>query len=234
MIPLTVVGAAGKPLNGTCMTSAGRPAVEHLRQLQLPRREDVVSARGNEEARIRDDGRRAHGAVRDSSRARPHHRPRRGDVRLPGIYRRRQAVDRPHRRPAGRVARQRAASRFDQLAAWKECNDCAFIPVCAGGCSVAAHTELGNMNRPNCHKSSIRIRCRIARARCGRGFPELDQLAASKERTEDSGHEERQKGNGQEKDLPAPVARRRRRRAPALTGGVTNAITRNHIQEERP
>ena len=48
-----------------------------------------------------------------------------------------------------------AASRFDALAAWKECSDCAFIPVCAGGCSVAAHTELGNMNRPNCHKSSF-------------------------------------------------------------------------------
>jgi uncharacterized protein len=48
-----------------------------------------------------------------------------------------------------------AATRFDALAAWKECNDCAFIPVCAGGCSVAAHTELGNMNRPNCHKSSF-------------------------------------------------------------------------------
>ena len=51
--------------------------------------------------------------------------------------------------------RDAAATRFESLAAWKECNDCAFIPVCAGGCSVAAHTELGNMNRPNCHKSSF-------------------------------------------------------------------------------
>src|SRR5262249_53437400 len=51
--------------------------------------------------------------------------------------------------------RMTAATRFEALAAWKECNDCAFIPVCAGGCSVAAHTELGNMNRPNCHKSSF-------------------------------------------------------------------------------
>jgi radical SAM protein with 4Fe4S-binding SPASM domain len=48
-----------------------------------------------------------------------------------------------------------AAARFDQLAAWKECNDCAFIPVCAGGCTVAAHTELGNLDRPNCHKTSF-------------------------------------------------------------------------------
>jgi uncharacterized protein len=51
--------------------------------------------------------------------------------------------------------RSEAAGRFDALAAWKECDDCAFIPVCAGGCSVAAHTELLDMNQPNCHKSSF-------------------------------------------------------------------------------
>ena len=26
--------------------------------------------------------------------------------------------------------------RFESLAAWKECGDCAFIPVCAGGCTA--------------------------------------------------------------------------------------------------
>ena len=51
--------------------------------------------------------------------------------------------------------RQTAANRFDALAAWKQCDDCAFIPVCAGGCTVAAHTELGDLNAPNCHKSSF-------------------------------------------------------------------------------
>jgi uncharacterized protein len=52
-------------------------------------------------------------------------------------------------------ARAQAASRFEALSAWKECHDCAFIPVCAGGCSVAAHSEQGSMHRPNCHKSSF-------------------------------------------------------------------------------
>jgi len=33
--------------------------------------------------------------------------------------------------------------------------DCSFIPVCAGGCSVAAHNELGNMNEKSCHKTSF-------------------------------------------------------------------------------
>jgi hypothetical protein len=27
--------------------------------------------------------------------------------------------------------------------------------VCAGGCTVAAHTELGDLNAPNCHKTSF-------------------------------------------------------------------------------
>jgi radical SAM protein with 4Fe4S-binding SPASM domain len=51
--------------------------------------------------------------------------------------------------------RSAAAQRFEQLAAWKECNDCPFIPVCAGGCTVASHTELSDMHAPNCHKKSF-------------------------------------------------------------------------------
>ena len=50
---------------------------------------------------------------------------------------------------------RRAAADFDSLAAWKSCGDCAFIPVCAGGCSVAAHSELGTMHKPSCHKESM-------------------------------------------------------------------------------
>ena len=57
----------------------------------------------------------------------------------------------------GRVEPQRldAARRFEALAAWKECRDCAFIPVCAGGCTVAAYTELGSIGAPNCHKPAL-------------------------------------------------------------------------------
>lgn len=51
--------------------------------------------------------------------------------------------------------RGQAASRFDVLAAWRNCGDCPFIPVCAGGCSVASHAELGDMSAPACHKSSF-------------------------------------------------------------------------------
>jgi uncharacterized protein len=51
--------------------------------------------------------------------------------------------------------RMSAAERFEHLAAWHNCGDCAFIPVCAGGCSVASHTELGDMNMPTCHKPAF-------------------------------------------------------------------------------
>jgi uncharacterized protein len=51
--------------------------------------------------------------------------------------------------------RSAAARRFEQLSAWKACQDCAFIPVCAGGCSVASHSEQGDLNAPSCHKSSF-------------------------------------------------------------------------------
>lgn len=51
--------------------------------------------------------------------------------------------------------RAQAKDRFDHLAAWKNCGDCSFIPVCAGGCSVSSHAELGDMNTPACHKSSF-------------------------------------------------------------------------------
>jgi len=53
------------------------------------------------------------------------------------------------------AARSQAASRFEALSAWKECRDCAFIPVCAGGCTVAAYNELGSVEKPNCHKTAI-------------------------------------------------------------------------------
>ena len=45
--------------------------------------------------------------------------------------------------------------RFDTLDPWKACGDCAFIPVCAGGCLTASYAQLGDMNMPTCHKASF-------------------------------------------------------------------------------
>jgi uncharacterized protein len=50
--------------------------------------------------------------------------------------------------------RERTKEKFDRLSPWKACGDCAFIPVCAGGCIAASHMTLGDMNTPACHKRS--------------------------------------------------------------------------------
>jgi len=51
--------------------------------------------------------------------------------------------------------RESARERFLRLSPWKECGDCAYIPVCAGGCVAASYSQLGDMNVPTCHKHSI-------------------------------------------------------------------------------
>jgi len=51
--------------------------------------------------------------------------------------------------------RETARDKFDRLAPWKACGDCAFIPVCAGGCVAASYSQLGDMNVPTCHKRSF-------------------------------------------------------------------------------
>lgn len=48
-----------------------------------------------------------------------------------------------------------ARERFERHAPWKACGDCALVPVCGGGCSVAAHNELGDAGVPSCHRPSM-------------------------------------------------------------------------------
>jgi uncharacterized protein len=52
-------------------------------------------------------------------------------------------------------AHDEAAARFETIGAWRNCGDCAFIPVCAGGCSVASHNEHGDLHTPTCHRRSF-------------------------------------------------------------------------------
>jgi uncharacterized protein len=53
------------------------------------------------------------------------------------------------------TVRESVRERFLRLSPWKECGECAFIPVCAGGCVTASHIQLGDMNAPTCHKRSF-------------------------------------------------------------------------------
>ena len=47
--------------------------------------------------------------------------------------------------------RNRSAERFERLRAWDECRDCAFIPVCAGGCYHEAFIHYGDTSAATLH-----------------------------------------------------------------------------------
>ena len=154
-IPLTAVGAGGKPLNGTCMTSAGSGTTtgacdtcHFLDEKMSFLREETVK-HGFKTV----DG--VHMGPCEIHKKHAHTIGPEGSLyACPGF-----AGNTPE--STGHIDgrdddyRSTAAKRFAKITAWKECNDCAFIPVCAGGCSAAAHIELGDMNKPNCHKPSF-------------------------------------------------------------------------------
>jgi uncharacterized protein len=155
-IPLTTVDSATKALNGACMTSAGA-AVGSTSACDSCNMLDDQMSFLREETKKRGfptvDG--VHMGPCEIHKKNAHTIGPDGALfACPGF-----AGD--AKQSTGHIDgrqerwRLQAAARFDALAAWKECSDCAFIPVCAGGCTVAAHTELGDLNKPNCHKTAL-------------------------------------------------------------------------------
>ena len=151
-IPLTSV-SEGKPLNGACMTSAGTATGAC----------DSCGTMDEQMAFLREETHKRGFPTIDGVHMGPceipkHHAHTIGPdgalYACPGF-----AGD--AHQSTGHIdgrqepARTRAARQFEALAAWKECRDCAFIPVCAGGCTVASYNELGDMNAPNCHKAAF-------------------------------------------------------------------------------
>ena len=158
-IPLTVVGANNKPLGGTCMTSAGAGG--------------GTSASGPcDSCHFVDD---KMSFLREETRKYGFHTPDGVHMGPCEIHRRHAYTIGPdgslyacpgftgeatestgHIDGRDETWREAAAERFERLTAHKEeCGDCSFVPVCGGGCSVAAHTELGDMNRSSCHKGAF-------------------------------------------------------------------------------
>ena len=154
MIPLTVVGAEGKPLNGACMTSAGSGVSRACDSC------DVVDEKMSflrEETKKRGfstaDG--VHMGPCEIHKGHAHTIGPDGSLfACPGF-----AGDAlqstGHIDGRQDAYRTTALANFEKLAPWEMCNDCAFIPVCAGGCTVASANELGDMHAPNCHKTSF-------------------------------------------------------------------------------
>jgi uncharacterized protein len=154
LIPLTSVGTDGKPLNGACMTSAGTGVSRVCDSCNFV---DDKMAFLREETKKRGfstlDG--VHMGPCEIHREHAHTVGADGSLfACPGFAG--EALQSIGHIDGGRQDYQSTALRnFERLSAWDQCHDCAFIPVCAGGCTVAAHNELGDMHAPNCHKPSF-------------------------------------------------------------------------------
>ena len=154
LIPLTPVGADGGPLGGTCMTSAGSGTRSVCDSCNL------LSAKMSD---LREETKKHGFETLDGVHMGPcdiHRRhsntvgPDGSIYACPGFTGERTSAI-GHISDVLEERHHRSAADFESLAAWKSCGDCAFIPVCAGGCSVASHTEQGDKHKPTCHKDSM-------------------------------------------------------------------------------
>jgi uncharacterized protein len=152
IIPLTVI--TDKPLNGTCMTAAGSGGSSIC---------DTCQFVDEQLSYLREETKKRGFATVDGVHMGPceiHKRhaytvgPNGSTYACPG-FTGEPTLSIGHIDDRKESWRMSAAERFEHLSAWHKCGDCAFIPVCAGGCSVASHTELGDMNMPTCHKPAF-------------------------------------------------------------------------------
>ena len=158
LIPLAVVGSNGKPLAGTCMTSAGAGGGASSGVC------DSCHFVDEKMSFLREETRRYGFQTPDGVHMGPCeiHRRHAHTIGPDGALYACPGFTGDAKESTGHIdAREEtwrlaAAERFERLSAHKEqCGDCSFIPVCGGGCSVAAHTELGDMHQPSCHKGAM-------------------------------------------------------------------------------
>jgi uncharacterized protein len=154
MIPLTVVGAEGKPLNGACMTAAGTG---------VNRACDSCDVVDEKMSFLREETKKRGFATADGVHMGPCeiHKGHAHTIGPDGSLFACPGFAGDALQSTGHIDgrqdeyRTQALANFEKLASWELCNDCAFIPVCAGGCTVASANELGDMHAPNCHKTSF-------------------------------------------------------------------------------
>jgi len=153
IIPLTPVSAKDT-LNGTCMTSVGSGAGTAC---------DSCNVLDDKLAKLRDHTKRLGFPTHDGVHNGPCHvhmehahtiGPDGSLYACPG-FTGQLAMSTGH--IDGRVDswRESALERFERLHPWTECGDCAYIPVCAGGCVAASYSQVGDMNTPTCHKPAF-------------------------------------------------------------------------------
>jgi uncharacterized protein len=152
-IPLIPVSNANTHLNGTCMTSAGAGHGSTC---------DNCDFIDDKMAFLREETKRHGFTTHDGVHNGPCHvhkehahtiGPEGSLYACPG-FTGQLAMSTGHIDDRRDSWRDFAREKFDRLEPWSECGDCAFIPVCAGGCVASSHSQLGDMNLPTCHKRS--------------------------------------------------------------------------------
>jgi uncharacterized protein len=153
IIPLTPIAAKEK-LNGTCMTSVGSGAGKAC---------DSCNVLDDKLTFLRQETKRHGFPTHDGVHNGPCHvhmqhahtiGPDGSLYACPG-FTGQLALSTGHVDDRKESWRETAREKFLRLSPWKECGDCAYIPVCAGGCVAASYSQLGDMNVPTCHKRSF-------------------------------------------------------------------------------
>ena len=154
MLPLIPVGDGGKPLGGTCMTSAGAGGGSTC---------DHCSFLDEKMAFLREETLR-HGLPGPTGvpggPCHVHHEnahtigPDGSLYACPG-FTGEKALSTGHISGQTDAWREGNRRKFDSLDPWKACGDCAYMPTCAGGCLTASYSQLGDVNTPTCHKPTF-------------------------------------------------------------------------------
>ena len=185
-----MVGAEGKPLNGACMTSAGTG---------VSRVCDTCNFVDEKMAFLRDETKKRGFATVDGVHMGPCeiHKSHSHTISPDGSLFACPGFAGEALQSVGHIDgrqedfRSQALRQFERLSAWEQCDDCAYIPVCAGGCTVAAHNELGDMYAPNCHKPSFEAGVGGHGTRCrARARPRVNRSGGVNEAQETRGNEE--------------------------------------------
>jgi uncharacterized protein len=161
ILPLTPVANDGKPLGGACMTATGAGTGARSSAASAC---DSCHFVDDQMSFLREETRRRGFPTLDGVHMGPceiHRRhahtigPDGARYACPGFSGEAQQAVGHILTDRETPAQAEAAARFETLAAWRKCGDCSFIPVCGGGCSVASHTEHGDMHTPTCHRRSF-------------------------------------------------------------------------------
>ena len=154
MLPLIPVGANGKPLNGTCMSNVGEGSGVGCDSCDfLDDKMSLLREQTKRHGFNTPDG--VHGGPCHVHHTHAHTIGPDGSLYACPGFTGEKAQSTGHIDGRRDRKRESALEQFERLHPWDECQDCAFIPTCAGGCLVASHTQLGDMNKPTCHKRSF-------------------------------------------------------------------------------